>query len=73
VACSALDTPTIFPDFDDYWRPFTHGTGPAPGYVASLTEEARKRLRDRLEVNLPREVDGSIGMKARAWAVTAKA
>lgn len=72
VDCNALDTPTIFPDFDDYWRPFTHGTGPAPGYVASLTEEARRRLRDRLEANLPREVDGSIGMKARAWAVTAK-
>jgi len=72
VACNALDTPTIFPDFDDYWRPFTQGTAPAPGYVASLTEEARKRLRDRLETNLPREVDGSIGMKARAWAVTAK-
>jgi SAM-dependent methyltransferase len=72
VTCSALETPTIFPDFDDYWRPFTQGAGPAPGYVASLSEEARKRLRDRLEANLPREVDGSIGMKARAWAVVAK-
>ncbi|HEY6631175.1 MAG TPA: methyltransferase domain-containing protein [Rhizobiaceae bacterium] len=72
VACSALDTPTIFPDFDDYWRPFTQGAGPAPGYVASLPEEARKRLRERLEARLPREVDGSIGMKARAWAVMAK-
>ena len=72
VVCSALDTPTIFPDFDDYWRPFTQGAGPAPGYVASLSEDASKRLRDRLEANLPREVDGSIGMKARAWAVRAK-
>ena len=73
VTCDALETPTVFSDFDDYWRPFTMGAGPAPGYVASLAPEAQERLRDRLEASLPREPDGAIALKARAWAVRAKA
>ena len=72
VTCEALETPTVFSDFDDYWRPFTLGAGPAPGYVANLPEEARERLKDRLDASLPREADGSIALKARAWAVGAK-
>jgi SAM-dependent methyltransferase len=39
VTCEALETPTVFSDFDDYWRPFTLGAGPAPGYVASLPKK----------------------------------
>jgi SAM-dependent methyltransferase len=73
ITCEALETPTVFSGFDDYWRPFTMGAGPAPGYVASLAPEVRERLKDRLEANLPREADGSIALKARAWAVKAKA
>ncbi len=72
ATCQALETPTVFSDFEDYWRPFTMGAGPAPGYVASLAPDARQRLRDRLEANLPRSDDGSIVLKARAWAVMAK-
>jgi hypothetical protein len=70
--CEALEAPTVFADFGDYWLPFTMGAGPAPGYVASLAPEARERLKDRLEENLPRAADGSIALKARAWAVKAK-
>ena len=44
ATCEALETPTVFSDFDDYWRPFTMGAGPAPGYVASLAPEARERF-----------------------------
>ena len=73
VSCEAIETPTVFSDFDDYWRPFTMGAGPAPGYVASLAPDARERLKDRLEASLPRDADGSIALKARAWAVKAKA
>ncbi|MEW9804824.1 class I SAM-dependent methyltransferase [Mesorhizobium sp. ZMM04-5] len=73
VKCRPLETPTVFADFDDYWRPFTLGAGPAPGYVASLTEEARDGLRDALAHALPRQPDGQIALAARAWAVTAKA
>jgi SAM-dependent methyltransferase len=71
IETTALETPTVFRDFDDYWKPFTLGTGPAPGYCVKLAPESRERLRARLERELPRQSDGSIAMKARAWAVKA--
>ena len=69
VDCTAIEVPTVFADFEDYWRPFTLGTGPAPGYCASLAPDARERLKNKLHDRLPRAADGSIPMKARAWAV----
>jgi len=69
VVVSAIGVPTVFRDFDDFWRPFTLGTGPAPGYCASLSDAARERLRRRLEESLPRRPDGSIVLGARAWAL----
>jgi SAM-dependent methyltransferase len=69
--CTAIEVPTVFKDFDDYWRPFTLGAGPAPGYCISLHPDARQRLKDRLHDSLPRSEDGSIPLKARAWAVKA--
>ncbi|MBT8484640.1 MAG: methyltransferase domain-containing protein, partial [Phycisphaerae bacterium] len=33
VTCAAIDVPTRFASFEDYWRPFLGGTGPAPSYV----------------------------------------
>lgn len=69
VDCTAIEMPTVFRDFEDYWRPFTLGAGPAPGYCASLDAQARQRLQDRLSETLPREQDGSIALKTRAWAV----
>jgi SAM-dependent methyltransferase len=69
VTVTAIDVPTVFADFDDYWRPFLGGQGPAPGYVMSLTEEHRRDLRDLLRVRLPTGPDGSIPLTARAWAV----
>src|SRR5439155_875266 len=33
VATRAIDIPTFFTDFDDYWSPFLGGQGPAPGYA----------------------------------------
>ncbi|MGH6622143.1 MAG: SAM-dependent methyltransferase, partial [Alphaproteobacteria bacterium] len=64
--------PTVFRDFDDFWRPFTLGAGPAPGYCASLDPDARERLRQRLSDTLPRRADGAIAFTARAWAVRAR-
>jgi SAM-dependent methyltransferase len=69
VAVTAIDIPTVFRSFDDYWTPFLSGVGPAPGYVAGLDPAARDRLRNRLDWTLPRESDGSIDLTARAWAV----
>lgn len=69
VEVLALEVPTCFASFDDYWQPFLGGQGPAPGYVASLGEEHRSELRALLEKRLTRAPDGSIPLVARAWAV----
>jgi SAM-dependent methyltransferase len=65
----ALDVPTPFADFDDYWRPFLGGVGPAPGYVAGLDPGQRAELAAHLREALPTRPDGSIALTARAWAV----
>ncbi len=69
VDVRALDVPTPFASFEDYWEPFLGGQGPAPAYLLSLDVPARAGLRDRLRLRLPRAADGSIAMIARAWAV----
>jgi SAM-dependent methyltransferase len=68
VETMAIDVPTVFADFDDYWTPFLSGQGPAPGYCMKLPEPARERLRERLRTTLPAERDGKIHLIARAWA-----
>ena len=70
VEGTALETPTVFRDFDDLWTPFLGGQGPAPGYLATLAEPRRSALRDRLRASLPIAADGTIALKARAWAAT---
>jgi ubiquinone/menaquinone biosynthesis C-methylase UbiE len=69
VETGAIDIPTNFRDFDDYWSPFLGATGTAPGYVASLDETDRTVLSDRLRERLPIRPDGSIHLIARANAV----
>ncbi|MFM9850116.1 MAG: class I SAM-dependent methyltransferase [Hyphomicrobiaceae bacterium] len=71
--CVPIEVPTVFRDFDDYWRPFTLGAGPAPGYCVSLAPDARQRLMEKLRDSLPRNSDGSIALTARAWAIKAVA
>jgi SAM-dependent methyltransferase len=71
VEVTAIDIPTPFASFEDYWQPFLGGQGPAPAYAMSLDETARARLRDRIRVRIPVQVDGSISLTARAWAVRA--
>jgi hypothetical protein len=72
VQVEAIDVPTVFRDFGDYWTPFLAGTGAAPAYVAGLGPVARDRLRARLEARLPRADDGSIPLTARSWALRAR-
>jgi SAM-dependent methyltransferase len=69
VEARAIDIPTRFRDFTDYWSPFLGGQAPAPSYAMSLTEERRTALRDQLRTTLPVDPDGSIHLMARAWAV----
>lgn len=73
VQIARLEAPTDFADFDDYWRPFLGGTGPAPTYVGSLAAHEREALRGRLERRLVPAQDGRIHLRARAWAVRGNA
>ncbi|MCU1683975.1 MAG: methyltransferase, S-adenosyl-L-methionine (SAM)-MTase protein [Amycolatopsis sp.] len=69
VTVRAIEVPTVFTDFDDYWTPFLDGQGPAPHYAMSLTDERRQALRELLRIRLPAGPDGSIALTARVWAV----
>lgn len=69
VETTALDLTARFSGFDDYWRPFLGGQGPAPAYAMSLSEARRASLRDRLAATLPMADDGTLALEARAWAV----
>ena len=59
---------TRFASFDDYWEPFGEGQGPAGAYVASLSLDQRRRLKDNVERRLTASSTGEIELKARAWA-----
>jgi SAM-dependent methyltransferase len=69
VHVAPVEVPTAFGDFTDLWDPFLAGQGPAPGYVTALAPAARERLRDELRERVPEGADGSIALRARAWAV----
>jgi SAM-dependent methyltransferase len=69
VGVRAIDVPTVFRDFDDYWSPFLGGQAPAPGYAMSLNQERRAALRERIRATLPTNSKGEHHLIARAWAV----
>jgi hypothetical protein len=69
IEARAIDVPTGFRDFDDYWSPFLGGQGPAPSYAMSLDEARRGALSNRIRSKLPIAKDGAIRLIARAWAV----
>ncbi len=68
IEATPLDIDTHFADFDDYWKPFLGGQGPAPAYVVKLGDQERDHLRETLAQRLPVNQDGSISLSARAWA-----
>jgi len=72
VEVRAIEVPTVFRDFNDYWNPFLSGVGPAPSYAMSLSEEHRAALRERIRMGLSFNSDGPISLSARAWAVRGK-
>lgn len=64
---------TVFTSFDDYWKPFTQGTGQAPDYYASLPADMQSALKEHLKQNLPFRTNGTMMLKARAWGIQATA
>ena|SRR5688572_3018749 len=69
IEVTAIDVNTSFADFEDYWRPFLGGQGPAPAYAVALDDTERGRLAELIRGRLPLQADGSISLTARAWAV----
>lgn len=69
ISVTALDIPTAFNNFDDYWTPFLGGVGSAPKYCVSLDESTRNKIRTALQEKLPTGPDGEILLAARAWAI----
>ena len=72
IQTSYLDIHTVFKNFEDYWDPFLGGQGPAPGYLVSLPEHVREKLKAAIQKRLPVEPGGSINLLARAIAIRGK-
>jgi hypothetical protein len=64
----ALTIAVPFASFDQWWRPFTFGVGPAGAYVRGLDDDTGHRLRGRCAERLG---PGPFEVAATAWAVTA--
>ncbi|MCM4078352.1 class I SAM-dependent methyltransferase [Paractinoplanes hotanensis] len=69
VVTRAIEIPTVFAGFDDFWQPFLGGQGAAPAYLATLTTAEQAAIRERLRATLPTAPDGTIPLTASAWAV----
>lgn len=69
VTVRAIEIPTVFQDFEDFWSPFLGQQGSAPTYLASVDSETRERIREHLHSHLVPAADGTITLSARAWAV----
>ncbi|MCU1677376.1 MAG: Methyltransferase type 11 [Frankiales bacterium] len=67
VRGSLLSITVPIGSFEDWWRPFTLGVGPAGSYVSGLDAAARERLRDECERALG---DHDIRISASAWSAT---
>ena len=59
-----------YESFDEWWRPYTLGVGPAGKYAQSLDEDALAALRDRCREVLP---EAPFTLTAYAWAVRGRA
>jgi hypothetical protein len=47
IRCEAIEIPTAFASFEDYWQPFLGGTGPAPSYFAGRRAPLAAGANDR--------------------------
>jgi SAM-dependent methyltransferase len=63
---SEIAASSRYESFDEWWRPYTLGVGPAGNYVSSLGEEEQAAVRDRGREVLP---EAPFQPTAQAWAV----
>ena len=70
VETRTLVIPMEFPSFEDLWRIESNAQGPPKLYISSLSEDRRQLLKERLRTDiLGNRPDGSIRLRAKAWAV----
>lgn len=58
-----------FPSFEDFWRIQSDSQGPPKLYLSTLSEDRRQLLKERLRSDMRGNPDGSITLRAKAWAV----
>ena len=68
VATEPITVSAVYEDFDDLWRPFTAGIGPAGSHCISLSEASRNELRESYRGRLG-SPQGQFELSARAWLV----
>lgn len=69
ITLTSFEITQEFPDFDQLWTPFLAGQGTAPTYLLQQPEADQAALRELLRERLPTAGDGSIRLRARAWAI----
>lgn len=70
VAAGVLEARVQYADFDDFWRPFTLGVGPAGTYLAEVDAQRRAAIRDACRAELS---DGPFALDGRAWVAVGTA
>ncbi len=68
VSVEPLDVEATYADFEDYWRPFQAGIGPAGAHLVTLDAGQQEQLRAAVHANLGSPT-GGFSLAARAWAV----
>lgn len=69
IVVEAIDIPTIFDTFEEYWEPFMIGNFPAPNYLKKLNPIQQDKFKQHIRKTLPIEADGSIHLIGRVWAI----
>ncbi|HEX5469912.1 MAG TPA: class I SAM-dependent methyltransferase [Gaiellaceae bacterium] len=66
VEGGAIVVSTSYESFDELWKPYLAGVGPAGAYAASLAPDAQEALRDEYRRRLG-SPEGAFTLEARAW------
>jgi SAM-dependent methyltransferase len=70
VAVKDLMMTCGYASFEEFWKRYLEGQGPAGAYVVALPENRREALRQKLREHVLRgRPDGAFALQAKAWAV----
>lgn len=67
---TALRVELVHPSFEDWWKPFTLGVGPAGSYLSGLDPDRQDELR---ELCRSRQSEGALSITSWAWAARGRA